>query len=49
MGTLAKRTPLLSVIRDSDDRCADKNSKSLLKMLIAHLTYLYETGAFMLK
>ena len=40
MGTPEKSTPQLPVTHNLDVRFADKNSKSLLKMLIAH-TYLF--------
>ena len=40
MGTPAKRTPQLSITHYSDVRFADKNRKSLVNMLIAHI-YLF--------
>ena len=49
MGTPVKRTPPLSVTRNSDVRFSVKNSKSLLKMLIAHTYHLYDIGALTFK
>ena len=40
MGTPEKRTPQLSVTHNLDVQYADKNSKSLLKMLTAYI-YLF--------
>ena len=40
MGTPEKHTPQLSVIPNLNVRFADENSKSLLKILMAHL-YLF--------
>ena len=40
MGTPEKSAPQLPVTHNLDVRFADKNSKSLLKMLIAHI-YLF--------
>ena len=40
MGTPEKRSPQLPVTHNLDVQYADKNSKSLLKMLIAHI-YLF--------
>ena len=48
MGTPEKHTPQLSESSYLNVRFADKNSKSLLNMLMSNInfTYLYEIGTF---